>query len=187
MRISNSRGIFQDEDRWGVGSIEEIDKIWHQGYSCGFFQDGFVGGAGFGEIAWACSKGEVEACEGIGAVANSTGAIDADIAGVPCEDILGVGGEGQVAFAEVHPPTVDVVEEGVLVVVMGQGYWVGEGEEGGWYDQKDQQWFGVHGLKYDYSYAILNFPISWAELRVKIVILMNYGRIQRPVRRKLSR
>ena len=80
---------------------------------------------------------------------------------MPGEDVFGVGGEDQVTFTEVHPSAVNVVEEGVLIVVMGQGYWVGEGEEGGWDDQEDQQRFGVHGLKYDYSYVILNFPISW--------------------------
>ena len=41
---------------------------------------------------------------------------------MPGEDVLGVGREDQVAFTEVHPPAVDVVEEGVLVVVVGQGH-----------------------------------------------------------------
>ena len=41
---------------------------------------------------------------------------------MPSEDVFGVGGEDQVTFTEVHPSAVNVVEEGVLIVVMGQGY-----------------------------------------------------------------
>ena len=48
---------------------------------------------------------------------------------MPGEDVFGIGGKLEIAFAEVHSPSVDEIEECVLIILVAECETVAEGEE----------------------------------------------------------
>ena len=66
---------------------------------------------------------------------------------MPGEDVLGIGCKLEVALAEVHSPSVDEIEECVLIILVAEGETVAEGEECRAEDDEEEQRFSSHRIQ----------------------------------------